>query len=213
MGSLLVIGAGGVGQFVVQGARIAGAEAIVVVDPVEARREQALRLGATHAVHPDDLKEAMAAVAPEGADYGFDAVGYPETSATALRFTRSGGTTVMVGLPPTGLRLDLDPAEFLRREKFLTGTMYGSEDPAVALPILLEHVAAGRLELAPLLGPIFPLDAIDAAVRASLDAAGRPRARRALSEGLRATTLPRSSGAGSTEARRRAPRRPAPAAS
>ena len=58
-GVVLVIGAGGVGQFVVQGARIAGAEAIVVVDPVESRREQALRLGATHAVHPDDLKEAL----------------------------------------------------------------------------------------------------------------------------------------------------------
>ena len=168
-GVVLVIGAGGVGQFVVQGARIAGAEAIVVVDPVESRREQALRLGATHGVHPDDLKEAMKAIAPEGADYGFDAVGFPETSATALRFTRSGGTTVMVGLPPTGLRLDLDPGEFLRREKFLTGTMYGSEDPAVALPILLEHVAAGRLELAPLLGEIFPLDAIDDAVQASLE--------------------------------------------
>ena len=168
-GVTLVIGAGGVGQFVVQGARIAGAEHIVVVDPVEERRAQVLRLGATHAVDPADLKEAMGAIAPEGADYGFDAVGYPETSATALRFTRSGGTTVMVGLPPTGARLDLDPADFLRREKFLTGTMYGSEDPAVALPILLEHVAAGRLELAPLLGAVFPLDAIDAAVRASLD--------------------------------------------
>ncbi len=167
-GVALVIGAGGVGQFVVQGARIAGAEAIVVADPVEERRTQALRLGATHAVHPDDLKEALAAVAPEGADYGFDAVGFPETSATALRFTRSGGTTVMVGLPPTGLRLDLDPGEFLRREKFLTGTMYGSEDPAVALPILLEHVASGRLELAPLLGEVFSLDAIDDAVSAAL---------------------------------------------
>ena len=75
----------------------------------------------------------------------------------------------MVGLPPTGLRLDLDPGEFLRREKFLTGTMYGSEDPAVALPILLEHVAAGRLELAPLLGEVFSLDAIDDAVQASLE--------------------------------------------
>ena len=143
-GVALVVGAGGVGQFVVQGARIAGAEAIVVVDPVAGRREQALRLGATHAVEPGELKEALARIAPDGADYGFDAVGFPETSATALRFTRSGGTTVMVGLPPTGLRLDLDPGEFLRREKFLTGTMYGSEDPAVALPLLLEHVAAGR---------------------------------------------------------------------
>ncbi len=166
---VVVIGGGGVGQFVVQGARIAGAEVIVVVDPVEARREQVLRFGATHAVHPDDLKEAMKSVAPDGADYGFDAVGFPETSATALRFTRSGGTTVMVGLPPTGLRLDLDPGEFLRREKFLTGTMYGSEDPAVALPILLDHVAAGRLELTPLLGEVFPLERIDDAVQASLE--------------------------------------------
>ena len=168
-GVALVVGAGGVGQFVVQGARIAGAEAIVVADPVEDRRAQARRLGASHAVHPDDLRDAMKEIAPVGADYAFDAVGFPETSATALRFTRSGGTTVLVGLPPTGLRLDLDPAEFLRREKFLTGTMYGSEDPAVALPILLDHVAAGRLELAPLLGETFPLERIDEAVRASLE--------------------------------------------
>ena len=166
---VVVIGGGGVGQFVVQGARIAGAEAIVVADPVGSRRQQVLRFGATRAVHPDDLKETMAQIAPDGADYAFDAVGFPETSATALRFTRSGGTTVMVGLPPTGLRLDLDPGEFLRREKFLTGTMYGSEDPAVALPILLDHVAAGRLELAPLLGDVFPLERIDDAVQASLE--------------------------------------------
>jgi Zn-dependent alcohol dehydrogenase len=168
-GVALVIGAGGVGQFVVQGARIAGSEAIVAVDPMEARREQALRVGATHAVHPDDLEELMASLSPEGADYGFDAVGFPATTATALQFTRSGGTAVIVGIPPTGMRLDLDPAQFLRREKFLTGTMYGSEDPAVALPILLEHVAAGRLELASLLGDVFPLERIDEAVRASLE--------------------------------------------
>ncbi|MBA3427803.1 MAG: alcohol dehydrogenase catalytic domain-containing protein, partial [Actinobacteria bacterium] len=49
-----VIGAGGVGQFVVQGARIAGAAAVLVVDPVAARREQALRVGATAACAPDD---------------------------------------------------------------------------------------------------------------------------------------------------------------
>ena len=94
-------------------------------------------------------------IAPDGVDFGFDAVGDPATSAAALRFTRSGGKTVIVGLPATGLRLDLDPAEFTRREKTLTGTMYGSEDPAVALPVLLEHVRAGRLDLASLVGPSF----------------------------------------------------------
>ena len=172
--SVLVVGAGGVGQFVVQGARIAGATAIVVVDPVEGRREQALRLGATHAVDPSELAETMEDVAPEGADYAFDAVGDPSTTETALRFTRSGGTTVIVGLPAAGARLDLDPAQFTRREKRLTGTMYGSEDPAVALPLLLEHVRAGRLDLHGLVGPEFPLDRVNDAIETSLGgSAGR----------------------------------------
>jgi S-(hydroxymethyl)glutathione dehydrogenase/alcohol dehydrogenase len=170
--SVLVLGAGGVGQFVVQGARIAGAETIVAVDPFAGRREQALALGATQAVAPDDLKEALTEIAPDGADYAFDAVGDPSTSATALRCTRSGGTAVIVGLPATGLRLDLDPGEFIRREKFLTGTMYGSEDPAVALPILLEHVRAGRLQLKELLGPTYSLDDVNEAFAATL--AGSP---------------------------------------
>jgi S-(hydroxymethyl)glutathione dehydrogenase / alcohol dehydrogenase len=110
----------------------------------------------------------MPELLPEGADYVFDAVGAPETTTLALRWTRSGGTCVVVGLPAAGARLDLDPGEFNRREKWLTGTMYGSEDPAVALPILLEHVRAGRLDLRPLLGPTYPLDQVNEAVEASL---------------------------------------------
>jgi S-(hydroxymethyl)glutathione dehydrogenase/alcohol dehydrogenase len=172
--SVVVVGAGGVGQFVVQGARLAGAETVVSVDPIEARREQALQLGATSAVGPDDLKSKMRELLPEGADYAFDAVGAPETTQLALRWTRSGGSCVVVGLPAAGARLDLDPAEFNRREKWLTGTMYGSEDPAVALPALLEHVRAGRLALRPLLGPTFPLERVNDAIEASLaGSAGR----------------------------------------
>ena len=172
--SAVVLGAGAVGQFVVQGARIAGAEIVVSVDPVEARRDRALGVGATHAVDPGELEETLAALVPDGFDFGFDAVGDPATTATALRCTRSGGRTVIVGLPAVGLRLDLDPGEFVRREKSLTGTMYGSEDPAVALPLLLEHVRTGRLELSSLVGPVYSLDDVDEAVNASLaGSAGR----------------------------------------
>jgi Zn-dependent alcohol dehydrogenase len=168
---VLVIGAGGVGQFCVQGARIAGAEAIVVVDPLEARLELARELGATHVTDTDGLKALMKEVAPDGADRALDVVGNPETSALALRFTRSGGTCVIVGIPATGMRLDLDFAEFNRREKFLTGTMYGSEDPAVALPILLDHVRKGRLKLRELLGPSYPLAQVNEAFEWSLSGA------------------------------------------
>jgi len=168
----LVIGAGGVGQFVVQGARIAGAAAILVVDPVEARREQALRLGATAVCAPGDVKEAVRALDPEGVDYVFDAVGSPETTALALRWTRGGGTAVVVGLPVAGAKLTLDPLDFTNREKTLTGTIYGSDDPALALPRLLELVTSGRLELESLVGPSFPLDRADEAFQVSL--AGSP---------------------------------------
>jgi S-(hydroxymethyl)glutathione dehydrogenase/alcohol dehydrogenase len=165
---VLVIGAGGVGQFVVQGARIAGASAIVVCDPVDARLDAARAHGATHVVRPDELRDLMRAELPDGADVGFDAVGYPATTETALRSTRDGGTAVIVGLPPQGERLDLDPFELIRKEKLLTGTLYGSEDPAVALPAMLDLVRAGRLDLASSLGPSFSLDEVNAAVETSL---------------------------------------------
>ena len=168
----LVIGAGGVGQFVVQGARIAGAAEILVVDPVEGRRSRALELGATRACAPDDVREAVAELDREGVDYAFDAVGAPATTKLALRWTRGGGTTVVVGLPAAGQQLELDPFEFSSREKTLTGTIYGSEDPAVALPRLLDLVRSGELELASLVGPSFPLERADDAFRASL--AGEP---------------------------------------
>jgi len=170
--SVLVVGAGGVGQFVIQGARIAGADSIVVIDPLPERRAQALTSGATHVAAPDRIVEALRDAGVQGADYAFDVVGDPATTTLALRHTRSGGTAVIVGLPAAGKRLDIDPAEMTRREKHLTGTMYGSEDPAVAMPVLLAHVRAGRLDLASLVGRSFPLGELNQAFTAS--AAGEP---------------------------------------
>ena len=71
----------------------------------------------------------MAELDPEGVDYAFDAVGAAATTKLALRWTRGGGTAVVVGLPAGGEKLELDPFEFSNREKTLTGTIYGSEDP------------------------------------------------------------------------------------
>ena len=151
---------------------VAGAAEMLVVDPVGARRDQALALGATRACGPDDVREAMKELDPEGVDYAFDAVGAAATTKLALRWTRGGGTAVVVGLPAGGEMLELDPFEFSNREKTLTGTIYGSEDPAVALPRLLGLVASGELELASLVGPSFALDRADDAFQASL--AGEP---------------------------------------
>jgi S-(hydroxymethyl)glutathione dehydrogenase/alcohol dehydrogenase len=162
--SVLVVGAGGVGQFVVQGARIAGASRIVAVDPVGARRERAVALGATGACTPVEVEGEF--------DYAFDAVGGPVTAELAVRHVRAAGTIVLVGMAPAGVKVELDPVQFTNEEKTLTGSLYGSEDPAAALPAMLEHIRAGRLDLARMLGPSFPLERANDAVEASL--AGEP---------------------------------------
>jgi S-(hydroxymethyl)glutathione dehydrogenase/alcohol dehydrogenase len=161
---VIVVGAGGIGQFCVQAARIAEAGRIVAVDPLESRREQALRLGATEAVAPDGVDGEF--------DVALDAVGGAETFALAVRSVRGGGTVVAVGMPPAGVRYDLEPAQLTNEEKTLSGSLYGSEDPATALPRLLDHVRAGRLDLGAAVGPSFPLHDVDAGVRAAL--AGEP---------------------------------------
>jgi S-(hydroxymethyl)glutathione dehydrogenase/alcohol dehydrogenase len=166
--AVLVIGLGGVGQFCIQGARLAHARCVIGVDPVESRRQRALRLGASHAVEPDKVEELVAAVVPDGADVALDVVGTAATTASALRYTRSGGITVIVGLPPAGEQLRLEFGEFNRREKWLTGTMYGSENPAVALPQLLAYVRSGQLDLAAMAGPSYPLNCVNEAFEMSM---------------------------------------------
>src|SRR6478752_5804548 len=81
---VVVIGAGGVGQFCVQGSRLRGASAIVSVDPLPARRALARAVGATHDCDPSDLAELLAGLAPDGADCALEAVGSPATAALAL---------------------------------------------------------------------------------------------------------------------------------
>ena len=171
--SVLVFGAGGVGQFIVQGARIARADPIVVVDPIESRADKAIELGATHAVAPDVLEEVLPALLGEGADYAFEAVGRADSEAAALRWTRAGGTVVLVGMPPVGTQLQVDPFDFAAREKTLTGSIYGSEDPARALPAMLDLVRSGELRLSPLVGPTFGLDEVNEAFAATMS--GEPR--------------------------------------
>jgi S-(hydroxymethyl)glutathione dehydrogenase/alcohol dehydrogenase len=171
--AMVVFGGGAIGQFIVQGGRISGAEKIILVDPIPDRAAKGLELGATHAVHPDELDALMEAILPEGADYCFEAVGRTESEAATLRWTRAGGTAVFVGIPAAGTQLSVDPFEFAAREKTLTGSIYGSEDPSRAMPDLLRRVKSGEVKLSPLVGPVYTLKEVNDAIAATL--AGEPR--------------------------------------
>jgi S-(hydroxymethyl)glutathione dehydrogenase/alcohol dehydrogenase len=163
---VLVVGAGGVGQFAVQGARIAGARRIVAVDPSPGRRELALAVGASAAIAPDEL------AAEEPFMRAIDAFGSPATIQSAIEAVRPGGRVVVVGLPEAGARMELDPTELVLREKTLTGSYYGAADPLAGLERLLDLAADGSLLLEPLVGRRYPLDRIDEAVAEAESASG-----------------------------------------
>jgi NDMA-dependent alcohol dehydrogenase len=160
----IVFGAGGVGLSAIIGCGLAGARAIVAVDPVPFKRETALALGATHAVDP--RADDVAALAREltdgrGADYAFDTAGVPGIVAQAYDAVRRGGLVVAVGLPAEGVTANL-PAEALpREEKIVTGSFYGSCRPHQDMPLVIDLYMEGRLDLDALVTRTFGLDEVN----------------------------------------------------
>lgn len=154
--TVAVIGCGAVGLSVVQGAVVAGAGSVVVVDPQESRRKAALGLGATLAVAPDDL-----APPDPGFDVVIDAVGVAGTIRTAWDAARRGGRVTVVGASKGGDAVTFDAQELFHAEKTLRGSFYGSSEMAFEVPRLVELWRSGRLDLAAMVDDIVGLDAIN----------------------------------------------------
>ncbi len=167
--TVLVMGLGGVGLSVVQGARLAGASQILVSDPVPERREHALAMGATHALDPttDDLVTAAHDLSPEGigVDWAFDAAGRSSLVVTGLDATRKGGTTVMVGVPRLDDPLTYPlPAVLAVGGKKLLGCLLGSCNSLRDIPRMVALAQTGQLDLAALVTARRPLADINLAL-------------------------------------------------
>jgi S-(hydroxymethyl)mycothiol dehydrogenase len=142
-----VIGCGGVGLSVVQGARLAGASEILAVDLDGRKLEQARALGAT-----------AAADALEGEhDFVFDVVGAPATFGAAVEALAHNGTAVLVGVPGGGAaRAGLD--RLFDRRLTITVSHGGDHLPSEDFPRLARHALAGELDLAALVTKTIALE-------------------------------------------------------
>ena len=165
--TVLVIGAGGVGIAIAQGARVAGAARIIVSDPVAERRAAALGFGATDVVDPnaDNVIAAVQALTGGiGVDYAFEAVGSAPLIETCLFATRNGGTTVMVGAAPIDHSVTLAPAVlFMISERKLMGSFLGSCHSRRDVPRLIDLWRAGQLDLEGMITQRRPLAEINEA--------------------------------------------------
>ncbi|TYB61459.1 alcohol dehydrogenase catalytic domain-containing protein [Nonomuraea sp. PA05] len=158
--TVLVVGCGGVGLNVIQGALLAGATTIIAADVADQKLKQAERLGATHTLLATDLPRQVSDVVRGGVDYAFDATGAPGVLAQAFASTQPGGTTVMVGSPPAGQPMQLDTG-LLFASRRLMGTQGGDSSPAHDLPMLAAQYVQGRLDLNALISERLPLDQLN----------------------------------------------------
>jgi S-(hydroxymethyl)glutathione dehydrogenase/alcohol dehydrogenase len=146
--TVVVVGCGGVGLSVIQGARAAGAAAILAIDPLESKHEVAMLFGATHTATPDQADDVNNLLTGgQGFDYGFEVVGKSATIRAAWQLTRRGGDVIVVGAGAAGDEVRFNAFELLFDGKNLRSSLYGSSDLRRDVPRFVNLWRSGQLDL------------------------------------------------------------------
>lgn len=153
--TVAILGAGAIGLSVLSGARLAGAERIVVVDPAPSRRDRAVGLGATDAVPADE--DAVRALEPDGFDYVFETAGRAEAMESAIRLASRGGTVTLMGVVPPGTTIQIDARAFVPSQKRILGCLTGNVRPHLDFDRYFRLYRRGRLDLDALVTSTVPL--------------------------------------------------------
>jgi S-(hydroxymethyl)mycothiol dehydrogenase len=162
--SVAVIGCGGVGLAVVQGALLAGAEQIVAVDVTAEKLEHARALGATDVVDAsaaDPVETVRELAGGRGVEFAFSAIGASSGLDQAIRMCAYAGTATLVGMPLPGVKLDADLyAEVFGPKVAIAVTHGGDTIPQEDFPFLAQAALDGRLDLARFVTSTISLDEV-----------------------------------------------------
>ncbi|MFD5815540.1 Zn-dependent alcohol dehydrogenase [Streptomyces sp. NPDC127038] len=157
--TVLVIGTGGIGLNVLQGARLAGALRIVAVDSNPAKETVARQFGATHFLTSMD---GVRDVLPTGAQHAFECVGRVELIRGAVDSLDRHGQAILLGVPPATAEASfLVSSMYL--DKSILGCRYGSSRPQRDIALYAELYREGRLLLDELVTATYPVEDFDRA--------------------------------------------------
>jgi S-(hydroxymethyl)glutathione dehydrogenase/alcohol dehydrogenase len=163
--TVAVVGCGGVGLNVIQGAVLAGASRVIAVDMATDKLDYATKFGATDVVNASEVDsvEAVRELSGGGVDYSFEAVGRPQTASQAVEMLDLGGTATIVGVMSATASFDVK-AWTLLRDRRVQGCTMGSNRFRTDIPILADLYLRGRLELDSLITQRFPLHRVNDAL-------------------------------------------------
>jgi len=163
--SVLVVGCGGDGMNVVQGARLCGAGKIIAADIVPEKLDLARAFGATHGVNAqgETLTRAVLELTDGvGVDHAFVCIDPPATLLAAFRAVAKAGNVVITALTPDTIgEIKIPPLELLVTQKAVMGAVYGFCSPRLQIPELLALYRKGELKLRELITRTYTLDEIN----------------------------------------------------
>ncbi len=162
--TVAVVGCGGVGLNVIQGAVLAGASKIIAIDLLESKLAAAKEFGATDVIDgsKDDAVQQVMAMTGGGVDFAFEAIGLSVTAEQCFSMIKRGGRAVIVGMIPVADMVTIPGAAFLG-EKGIIGSFYGSTRQTHDMPWLMELYSQGRLKIDELISRRYPLAEINEA--------------------------------------------------
>lgn len=167
--TVVVLGCGGIGLNIIQGAALSGARRVIAVDLVDSKLELARKFGATDVVNPrnqDAVEAVKAIVGGHGVDHAFEAIGMMATLEQAVSMVDVGGTAYMVGMqkPDAHLSLNVDPMApdgLLQSARKVQGIMMGDTNFKVDIPTYADLYLQGRLNLDDLISERIKLEDIN----------------------------------------------------
>jgi NDMA-dependent alcohol dehydrogenase len=165
--TVAVVGCGGVGLNVIQGAKHAGAERIIAIDMVDGKLARAEKFGATTLVNAsaDPVAQVMELSGGRGADVAFEVIGLGPTIEQTFQMTRRGGQAIIVGVPAFDVTMTITPAmDLLFQEKQIRGSWYGSSNVHRDVPMLAKLYQEGKLLLDELISAEIELSQVNEAL-------------------------------------------------
>lgn len=166
--TVAVFGLGGIGLSVVQGAVMAQAERIIVVDINPDKFEMARMLGATDFIDPKGypdrpLQEVIVDMTDGGVDYSFECVGNVDLMRTALECCQRGwGQSVIIGVAGAGQEIRTRPFQLVTGRVW-KGTAFGGVKGRTELPGYVDQYLRGEIKIDEMVTEVLPLDRINEA--------------------------------------------------
>src|SRR3989475_8461733 len=173
--SVAVLGCGGVGQAVIQGARIAGAGRIIAIDPQELKRRTAKQLGATDTIDPskgDPVEQVRALTGGGRGGHAFGAISLPGTLLTPPNIRRRGGRGVLERVARVDGEFSLPAVGIFSQGKTVKGCKYGSAQVRRDFPRFVELIETRRLDTSAMVSKNIKLEGRNAAFPALEAGAG-----------------------------------------